>query len=58
MADEWVCYEDDLTEWKAFLGFPNIMKWNARALIDAGLRFDAKWLEAALELVGEGLNTH
>lgn len=28
----------------------------AKALIDAGLRFDSKWLEAALELVGEGLN--
>lgn len=29
----------------------------ARALIDTGLRFDAKWLDAALELVGECLNT-
>ena len=28
----------------------------ARTLVDAGLRFDVKWLEAALELVGEGLN--
>lgn len=30
----------------------------ARALIDTGLRFDAKWLDAALQLVGEGLSTH
>lgn len=29
-----------------------------RALVDAGLRFDSKWLETALELVGEGFNTN
>lgn len=30
----------------------------ARALIDTGLRFEAKWMDAALELVGECLSTH
>lgn len=131
VIEEVLPYEDDMTEWKAFLGFPNVSKLNnaiiiepqiagwdlgkgesevlswavkhpgyeailddlearkcartigvqlrgtigiillakekglipkatplARALIDAGLRFDTKWLDAALELVGEGLNTH
>ena len=27
VIEEVLPYEDDMTEWKAFLGFPNVSKW-------------------------------
>jgi hypothetical protein len=41
VSDQWVCNAAPLIE----------------SLIDAGLRFDMKWINEALELVGESLKS-